>query len=48
MSDAFGHEETVERMISELSSIIIADTSYWQLDLMFYLFDKVDENLRCF
>ena len=48
MSDTFRHQEAVERMISKLSSIITTDTSYWQLDLKFYFFDEVDENLRCF
>ena len=35
-------------MISEFSSIITANASYWQLDLKLYFFDEVDENLWCF
>ena len=35
-------------MVSEFSAIIIVDASYRELDLEFYLFDEVDENLQCF
>ena len=48
MRNTLGHQETVEKMISELGSIITADASDWKLDLKFYFFDEVYENLRCF
>ena len=35
-------------MIGELSTIVTVDASYGKLDLKFYFFDEVDENLRCF
>ena len=48
MSDTFRHQEAVEWMVREFGSIITTDASYRQLDLEFYLFHEVDENLRCF
>ena len=47
MRNAFGNQETVEKMISELSSIVTADASDWKLDLKFDFFDEVNEDLRC-
>ena len=48
MSDTFRHQEAVEWMVREFGSIITADASYRQLDLKFYFFDKVYDNLQCF
>ena len=47
MRNSPGHQETVEKMTTEFSSIITADASDWKLDLMFYFFDEVDKDLRC-
>ena len=47
MRDAFGNQETVEKMMSEVSSIITADASDWKLDLKFDFFDEVNEDLWC-
>ena len=48
MRNTLGHQEAVEKMISELGSIITTDAFDWKLDLKFYFFDEVYENLRCF
>ena len=48
MSDTFRHQEAFEWMVREFRSIITADAYYKQLDMKFYLFDEVDENLQCF
>ena len=48
MSDIFRNQEAVEWTVREFGSIIITDASYRQLDLEFYLFNEVDENLQCF